>query len=142
MVKRQSERVAQAVEHVTFNHGVEGSSPSALTKQSSTSCISGDLAKSLVWALCGQNDCRLPARWLAQTRPCTVGIGHKARWCYPPVSQPLLFESLSERAEGRSANSGLRSSLSWRAQVRWIRLVCSGQYLPVGDGPENRRRGF
>jgi hypothetical protein len=30
---KQSERVAQAVEHVTFNHGVEGSSPSALTKQ-------------------------------------------------------------------------------------------------------------
>ena len=30
---QQSERVAQAVEHVTFNHGVEGSSPSALTKQ-------------------------------------------------------------------------------------------------------------
>jgi uncharacterized membrane protein YbjE (DUF340 family) len=29
----ESERVAQAVEHVTFNHGVEGSSPSALTKQ-------------------------------------------------------------------------------------------------------------
>src|ERR1700726_4759946 len=28
-----SERVAQVVEHVTFNHGVEGSSPSALTKQ-------------------------------------------------------------------------------------------------------------
>ena len=27
-----SERVAQVVEHVTFNHGVEGSSPSALTK--------------------------------------------------------------------------------------------------------------
>jgi hypothetical protein len=27
----ESERVAQAVEHVTFNHGVEGSSPSALT---------------------------------------------------------------------------------------------------------------
>ena len=26
------ERVAQVVEHVTFNHGVEGSSPSALTK--------------------------------------------------------------------------------------------------------------
>ena len=33
MLKRESERVAQAVEHVTFNHGVEGSSPSALTKQ-------------------------------------------------------------------------------------------------------------
>ncbi len=30
--QRGSERVAQAVEHVTFNHGVEGSSPSALTK--------------------------------------------------------------------------------------------------------------
>ena len=28
-----SERVAQAVEHVTFNHGVEGSSPSALTSK-------------------------------------------------------------------------------------------------------------
>jgi hypothetical protein len=28
---RASERVAQVVEHVTFNHGVEGSSPSALT---------------------------------------------------------------------------------------------------------------
>jgi hypothetical protein len=27
-----SERVAQLVEHVTFNHGVLGSSPSALTK--------------------------------------------------------------------------------------------------------------
>ncbi len=27
-----SERVAQSVEHVTFNHGVLGSSPSALTK--------------------------------------------------------------------------------------------------------------
>ena len=33
MLKRQSERVAQAVEHVTFNHGVVGSSPTALTKQ-------------------------------------------------------------------------------------------------------------
>ena len=32
MLKRQSERVAQAVEHVTFNHGVVGSSPTALTK--------------------------------------------------------------------------------------------------------------
>jgi hypothetical protein len=29
----RSERVAQPVEHVTFNHGVLGSSPSALTKQ-------------------------------------------------------------------------------------------------------------
>ena len=29
--QRGSERVAQVVEHVTFNHGVEGSSPSALT---------------------------------------------------------------------------------------------------------------
>src|SRR5262249_1670318 len=28
-----SERVAQTVEHVTFNHGVLGSSPSALTTQ-------------------------------------------------------------------------------------------------------------
>jgi hypothetical protein len=28
-----SERVAQPVEHVTFNHGVLGSSPSALTKK-------------------------------------------------------------------------------------------------------------
>jgi hypothetical protein len=28
-----SERVAQMVEHVTFNHGVLGSIPSALTKQ-------------------------------------------------------------------------------------------------------------
>src|SRR5207237_9694340 len=33
MLKSKSERVAQAVEHVTFNHGVEGSSPSALTKE-------------------------------------------------------------------------------------------------------------
>jgi hypothetical protein len=32
MLELESERVAQAVEHVTFNHGVEGSSPSALTK--------------------------------------------------------------------------------------------------------------
>ena len=31
-----SERVAQAVEHVTFNHGVEGSSPSALTMHMET----------------------------------------------------------------------------------------------------------
>ena len=30
--QRPSERVAQTVEHVTFNHGVEGSIPSALTK--------------------------------------------------------------------------------------------------------------
>jgi hypothetical protein len=29
----QSERVAQAVEHVTFNHGVAGSSPAALTNE-------------------------------------------------------------------------------------------------------------
>jgi hypothetical protein len=28
-----SERVAQAVEHVTFNHGVAGSSPAALTNK-------------------------------------------------------------------------------------------------------------
>ena len=31
---RFSERVAQPVEHMTFNHGVEGSSPSALTNKS------------------------------------------------------------------------------------------------------------
>jgi hypothetical protein len=31
-----SERVAQAVEHVTFNHGVAGSSPAALTNKSNT----------------------------------------------------------------------------------------------------------
>ena len=31
----RSERVAQTVEHVTFNHGVVGSSPTALTKKSS-----------------------------------------------------------------------------------------------------------
>src|ERR1700704_914557 len=31
--QRGSERVAQVVEHVTFNHGVEGSSPSALTNE-------------------------------------------------------------------------------------------------------------
>src|SRR5882757_149541 len=33
MLNTRSERVAQPVEHVTFNHGVLGSSPSALTKQ-------------------------------------------------------------------------------------------------------------
>ena len=32
MLEPRSERVAQAVEHVTFNHGVAGSSPAALTK--------------------------------------------------------------------------------------------------------------
>jgi hypothetical protein len=32
MLEQESERVAQAVEHVTFNHGVAGSSPAALTK--------------------------------------------------------------------------------------------------------------
>lgn len=32
--QRPWERVAQPVEHVTFNHGVLGSSPSALTKNS------------------------------------------------------------------------------------------------------------
>lgn len=32
--QRPWERVAQPVEHVTFNHGVLGSSPSALTKLS------------------------------------------------------------------------------------------------------------
>jgi hypothetical protein len=32
-IKRPWERVAQPVEHVTFNHGVLGSSPSALTKR-------------------------------------------------------------------------------------------------------------
>ena len=36
MLKRQSERVAQAVEHVTFNHGVVGSSPTALTNDPAT----------------------------------------------------------------------------------------------------------
>src|SRR5713226_6521748 len=33
MLERKSERVAQAVEHVTFNHGVVGSSPTALTNK-------------------------------------------------------------------------------------------------------------
>ncbi len=32
--QRPWERVAQPVEHVTFNHGVLGSSPSALTTKS------------------------------------------------------------------------------------------------------------
>jgi hypothetical protein len=32
VLELESERVAQAVEHVTFNHGVVGSSPTALTK--------------------------------------------------------------------------------------------------------------
>ena len=34
--QRGSERVAQVVEHVTFNHGVEGSSPSALWRLTPT----------------------------------------------------------------------------------------------------------
>jgi putative SOS response-associated peptidase YedK len=34
--QRPSERVAQMVEHVTFNHGVLGSIPSALTKKINT----------------------------------------------------------------------------------------------------------
>ena len=36
MLERESERVAQAVEHVTFNHGVAGSSPAGLTNLRAT----------------------------------------------------------------------------------------------------------
>jgi hypothetical protein len=44
-----SERVAQMVEHVTFNHGVEGSIPSALTKQiNGLVCLSNSASAGLV----------------------------------------------------------------------------------------------
>ena len=45
MIKK-SERVAQTVEHVTFNHGVLGSIPSALTKQNQYVTIYSLKAKS------------------------------------------------------------------------------------------------
>lgn len=41
-IQRPWERVAQPVEHVTFNHGVLGSSPSALTKQNQTLTHQGE----------------------------------------------------------------------------------------------------
>src|SRR5947208_7893321 len=64
-----SERVAQVVEHVTFNHGVEGSSPSALTKKvknynglgghvnmcSSRSSGSGNLGETLSFSIFGSS---------------------------------------------------------------------------------------
>jgi hypothetical protein len=43
---------------VTFNHGVEGSSPSALTMKSRTEVNFGESGKLPVWALCWQNDYR------------------------------------------------------------------------------------
>ena len=46
---------------ITFNHGVEGSSPSALTMQNQKvrGCSPAFLSvqKSIVWTLCGQRDC-------------------------------------------------------------------------------------
>jgi hypothetical protein len=43
MLNTRSERVAQPVEHVTFNHGVLGSSPSALTNKVKDLVENGDL---------------------------------------------------------------------------------------------------
>src|SRR5262245_3460253 len=48
----KSERVAQAVEHVTFNHGVEGSSPSALTNEFNTLRQIWDAFVALIIWLC------------------------------------------------------------------------------------------
>jgi hypothetical protein len=53
-----SERVAQPVEHVTFNHGVLGSSPSALTKQIKHLHQISKSSEFSLWALCWQIDCR------------------------------------------------------------------------------------
>jgi hypothetical protein len=52
------------IEHVTFNHGVEGSSPSALTKQIVKSTL---LQETAVWAPCWQIDCRYP-RYVIEAR--------------------------------------------------------------------------
>jgi len=42
----------------TFNHGVEGSSPSALTKQIKHLPIYREILENAVWAPCGQINCR------------------------------------------------------------------------------------
>jgi hypothetical protein len=70
MLERKSERVAQAVEHVTFNHGVAGSSPAALTKQIKYLPEFLLIARKPVWALCGQIDCRV----LAGTRIASISV--------------------------------------------------------------------
>jgi hypothetical protein len=54
----RSERVAQAVEHVTFNHGVAGSSPAALTNKINALDEYPSNTFSAVSALCLQDDCR------------------------------------------------------------------------------------
>jgi hypothetical protein len=48
---------------VTFNHGIEGSSPSALINEIRHNLNFPDFPKIPVWALCGQIHCRaaLPA---------------------------------------------------------------------------------
>ncbi len=91
-----------------FNHGVEGSSPSALTREikhlagfrgsARTACVGTVLANPLpgfVKAPCSVSHSAL----------CESGIRRVlCSETYEPVS---AFESLSEKAEGRSANSGL-----------------------------------
>src|SRR4051812_27556637 len=50
--QRGSERVAQAVEHVTFNHGVVGSSPTALTMLINDLYLISLTQFILAWPLC------------------------------------------------------------------------------------------
>ena len=62
MFQRRSERVAQAVEHVTFNHGVVGSSPTALTKFT----VSGpptkpDISRDRCWPASAFSQVRFPS---------------------------------------------------------------------------------
>jgi hypothetical protein len=52
--------VDDASEARDFNHGVEGSSPSALTNNINSLEIIPEIAETLVWAMCWQTDCHAP----------------------------------------------------------------------------------
>jgi hypothetical protein len=56
-----SERVAQMVEHVTFNHGVLGSIPSALTNK--IKCLQRNCRNTARSCVCAVSANRLPTAW-------------------------------------------------------------------------------
>src|SRR3954454_8628784 len=79
---------------VTFNHGVEGSSPSALTKKIRHNLDFTGPAEALVWAACGQMSCRVAQKSAGQgwVAPGPVAWG---AWSGNPQTCGMSFASLA-----------------------------------------------
>jgi hypothetical protein len=147
---------------VTFNHGVEGSSPSALTKKINNLSAQLTIQESSVWALCWQIDCR-PPRSRKRRPNLTVAVrcseGHRGGCClrlavFPTADQlrtrsrtfvpesagPVLIWGGGGRGLGARIGKVVAESRKAAGESGFCGLSCAGRSAPA-HGPPAFGRG-